>query len=188
MPKRKASRKTTPENKYIIRVDCKYEHAWHVRWCKSGVWNEGVQSKAFSDKKYGGKREAFKAAQEYRNSILKKENKLHLLEHHATEFHKICEVKNHVHNSSGIIGVRKETQYKNINDIIYIYTCWAASGSRNGIHWRKQFSINRFGERTAFLKACEARYERHGKLYIHKRLWEFPCKPNVPYVCVKYKL
>jgi len=161
------------KHKYITRMDYNNVHGYIVRWSVTGNWEKDTQSKLFSDGVYGSKRKALIAAKKFRNAKYKSLGKEELL-----DGRKPRKVRRHSRNVSGILGVRYNLHSRNIT----FYEEWSAFGYKFGKHWRKAFSINKHGERAAFLLACRARYRKQGELQIVCDLNELPFIPDVPYV------
>jgi len=159
--------------KFITRMDFDKTHGWNVRWSTCGIWKKNMQSKLFSDSKYGGKRKALLAAKKFRNAKYKSLGLEELLDKRIK-----TKVRRHSKNTSGIIGVRRNS-YKRDNKI---YEEWTAHGCKNYEPWRKAFSIDKYGERGAFILACRTRYKKQGNIQIVCKFNELPFRPNVPYV------
>lgn len=158
--------------KYITRMDYENVCGWSVRWSSSGIWENDTTSKLFSDSKYGGKRRALNAAKKFRDEKYKSLKKEELLNNKLKRI-----VRRHSRNTSGIIGVRNSYTIRGN----YIYEEWTAFGYKDGKHWRKAYSINKYGDKGAFILACRARHRKQGTLQIVVRLKDLPYRPNVPY-------
>jgi len=157
--------------KYISRVDSGHTHCWYFRFAQREHWPIN-HNKTFSDGIYGSKAKSLKAAITYRDNYLKACKKLHLLNNNGT-----CIRHRHASNTSGIIGVHFQINYKKHNE----YHFWAASGQVDYKHWRKTFSTNKYEDEQAFHMACEARFKRHGTLAIVAPIRQLPYRPLVPY-------
>jgi len=133
-----------------------------------------VITKLFSFKKYGGKRKALAAAQEYRDELLRELKNEHLLS------------KSHVYpaqhnrsakNNSGVIGVRLfETSSKGNT-----YESWGVTYNQNGKGVQRSFSTTKYGFCEAFRLACKVRYENVGELIVLVPIKDLPCHPKLPY-------
>lgn len=133
--------------------------------------NTDQYTETFNDRKCNGRAKALAKAIERRYNILKKHNKLHLLNANKPAVYN-CNKR----NTSGVIGLSiKQSEYYS----------WEAHGMFDGVTWSKGFSVNRFGEKEAFQLACEARYKKHGKLTVTCNLKDLLAKPRVPYVISK---
>jgi hypothetical protein len=76
-----------------------------------------------------------------------------------------------------IIGISRSCSFnKGHGYMVY----WRANWYMNGEQCAKNFSIGCYDEKTAFLLACDARYEACGLLIV-KNFDQMPCKPHVPF-------
>ncbi len=122
-------------------------------------------SQLFTFKKHGGVRKAYKAALAFRDIHLKRLQLLGFVNQR---------VPNRISKKShGIIGVYLS---RATNGSLL----WTASYRKNAKGSRKSFSVNRYGNRTAFQLACQFRFLRIGTLIIVDRS-SLPCMPKVPY-------
>lgn len=158
--------------KYLVRFHSGHTHGWQFRYALDGNW-ANPETKFFPDKRCGSSIKALKAARAYRNKFLKAHDLYYLLKGRA----KKGVVKNHIHNTSGIVGVCLSVTYKKE----YEYFAWRGQGMINSRIWVKTFSIDKYTERVAFIKACAERYKRHGVLHINCNIKDLPCNPGVPY-------
>jgi len=161
--------------KYIWRRDDngRWTHGWSVAYPKNTSNITDIRTKFFSDKKYGGKRKSHLAAKKFRDKKYA-ELELSYLITRKTRSRQRSPTKD------GIIGVK-------YYDYLSITPYWQAHGSENDQQWSKQFSVYKYGSKGAFLMACKERYKRHGTLFIHDRIKDLPCRPDVPYKLIKSK-
>ena len=135
----------TPDSHYAItRIDLPSAgtHGWQVRLQRRGVKHR----KFFADSTFGTPKQAFSAAQTWRNTLLKELTRTQA---------RTCESSRR--NNSGVVGVSKITVVSS-NGTVYQF--WQAPGSPTPGHRRYiKFSIKRHGDRTAFKLAVEARTE-----------------------------
>ena len=118
---------------------------WEVRMQRRGKKTE----KFFSDNKHGGKREALKAAKEFRDALEKKSRKYTVKE---------LASKPSKRNKSGVVGVRLHHQKDTRGDYIYYYWYWVAQWTDGrGRRRTKSFSVHTYGDEEAYRLACEAR-------------------------------
>lgn len=141
------------EMRYLSRVDIGKKgtggetHAWQFR-LKRGDVNI---SRFFSDNKYGGKEEALKCAQQFRDEIEKLYPAITGKEKYLKPTKK---------NKSGVVGVhRLERDYTKSNrPSKYHDSAWVASWiDDSGKKVFRRFSIRRFGEPEAFRLAITTR-------------------------------
>jgi hypothetical protein len=141
------------KNKYIVRCD-KY---WHVK-IRIGPQ---VLHKCFSFSKYDGIKNALEQAIQWRNDALEQHGQLDRLGYKKAPDRwstKTC---------CPIIGVYR-TYTKDKGKIRYN---WTARISHKGKEVKRHFSIRKYGEREAFLKACITRKAYCGTLMlINKKL------------------
>jgi len=123
-------------------------HYWQVTIQR---WNR-VYIRNFPDRRHGGRDQALAAAQAYRDNLL--------AQHEPMTRQARCAVlkKN---NQSGVSGVTRsvvmDRRLKAVGPTAYWVARWPG---QNGIPTERRFSVKRFGEWGAFLRAVEAR--RHG--------------------------
>jgi len=129
--------------------------------------NEGRKVKCFSFNKWGGKCAAFLLALKWRNEML---TKYDLWE--RINFEKSPDIFAGAEKVQPIIGVYQTNSSGNIN--------WCAHFQINHLVTKRHFSINKYGDKTAFLKACKIRFKNSGKLIVINRD-ALPCRPDVPY-------
>lgn len=143
--------------KNITRIDNKKTHGWQVRVYASG---KEICSKLFSDKKYGnGNREIgyWAALTEAGNYLKHCKDKLPL-ERYPTQ------VRKHVNNKSGIVGVFKRIIQRK-NDTI---TAWVGHYRKDGKTFTKQFLCTIYNPNRAFRLAHEFRKQGLSELLSKK--------------------
>jgi hypothetical protein len=139
------SSKKPPRNIRRLDHDAKGDHGWIVTLQRKGA----AIVKRFSDGIYGGKREALKAAVEYRDSFLARDKPFDHQIWIRTRLRK--------NNKSGIPGVlryeiprRSDPQ----NPREYWIATWT---NEHGVTRQRKFSIERYGEEEAKLLAIAER-------------------------------
>lgn len=142
--------------KGISRIDCPQNKTvgWYVRVRLGNV----TKSKFVSDHKNGGKEEALKLAVEFRNQLEQELGKP------RTDW---VIVGNNPRNRTGVVGVRRATKkYKGKDGKIYLNevyeVTWNAGREKRG---RTSVSIAKYGERSAFRRACAIRRQKEQQLY-----------------------
>lgn len=130
----------------ISRIDDEqtHTHSWLVRVQR----RNRIHSRHFSDKACGGTRQALQAAKDYRDGLIEQHPPLSL-----TDF---CMIRKKT-NRSGVSGVtrheepgRKPTSPRHC----FWLAQWPIGGGKAK---KRKFSIKRFGERGAYLRALRAR-------------------------------
>jgi len=161
--------------KYIRRIDKDetYTHGWIVSYPKDPNNITDVKGKYFPDRKHGGKRKSFSAAKNFRDN---KYNELSL----SYLITRITSSRQRSRTKKGIVGVR---YYDDLKRSPY----WQACGCKYKKKWNKRFNSYINGDVTAFLMACRERHKHHGTLFIHGRIKDLPCRPDVPYKLIKSK-
>ncbi len=118
---------------------------WEVRLQRKGEKTE----KFFSDKKFGGRRAALRAAKEFRDELEEKYSK-YTVEELAESPSK--------RNKSGVVGVRLHQQVDQRGDYEYHYWYWVAQWTDGrGRRRTRSFSVHQHGDDEAFRLACQAR-------------------------------
>jgi hypothetical protein len=142
--------------KGISRIDCPENKTvgWYVRVRLGNV----TKSKFVSDHKNGGKEEALKLAVEFRNQLEQELGKP------RTDW---VIVGNNPRNRTGVVGVRRTTKkYKGKDGKVYLNevyeVTWNAGREKRG---RTSVSIAKYGERSAFRRACAIRRQKEQLLY-----------------------
>jgi AP2 domain len=123
----------------ISRIDQpeKKNFGYYVRL----TWRGTQYAKFFSDKKYGGKRKALKAAEQYFDEL----DEQMPLESQVGRMS--------VRNSSGIVGVSRTKSSSRGHRYEYWQAWWGSGGDRRSA----KFSINKYGEDKAKELAIQAR-------------------------------
>ena len=142
-----------PRSKGVIRIDSDSTHGWQVRVYRHGK----TYSKLFSDRKCGGKEEAFQEAVEYRKEL---EAEVAAMPESAPRRRLIRHNKN---NSTGVVGVSRtyKTDRRGVKHEVYAVSWNPEPGQAKGT----SFSIKKYGEDTAFKMACRLRWEKMKEIY-----------------------
>ncbi len=148
--------RATSGYKGISRIDHeeKHTHGWYVRVC----YDRKMHSKFFSDASNGGKEKALKKAVKYRNDLEKQLGK--------PRTDRIVVVSN-IRNTTGVIGVQRTLKPVKTADgpklagAVYEVT-WSPEPN---VLRKTSFSIEKYGEEGAFLKAVELRQKMEKKIY-----------------------
>jgi hypothetical protein len=142
--------------KGISRIDSpqKKMHGWYIRVRLNNV----TKSKFISDLKNGGKEVALKKAIECRNQLEQELGKP------RTDW---VIVGNNPRNKSGVVGVRRAVKkYTGKDGKVYLNevyeVSWNAGREKKG---RTSVSINKYGERGAFRRACAIRRQKEQQMY-----------------------
>ncbi len=125
--------------KDIARIDqeSKRTHGWYVRVRFQGV----THAKFFSDRKCGGRNSSLLSAISWRNATEKKLGKVRTDKHVVTVSS----------SGTGVVGVR-------LNEKLARYeVSWVRPDGRQG---KTSVSINRYGRKAAFERACAIRREK----------------------------
>jgi hypothetical protein len=139
------STRNPPHNIRRVDHDSKGDHGWIVTLQRRGA----VIVKRFSDGIYGGKREALKAAVEYRDSFIARDKPFDHQIWIRTRLRK--------NNKSGIPGVHRYeiTDNRNPENVrIYWIAAWT---DQYGATRQRKFSVARYGEDEAKLLAIAER-------------------------------
>ena len=143
--------------KGVIRIDSDSTHGWQVRVYRDGK----TYSKLFSDRKCGGREEAFAAARDYRTSLVEEVADLPAVEPRRRL------VRRNRGNTSGVVGISRtyKRDRRGVRHEVYAVSWNPEPGVARGT----SFSIRRYGEDQAFQKACELRWAKmkgiHGDRY-----------------------
>ena len=142
-----------PRAKGVIRIDSDSTHGWQVRVYRHGK----TYSRLFSDRKCGGREEAFEAALAYRAEL---EEEVAQLPESSPRRRLIRRNKN---NSSGVVGISRtyKRDRRGIRHEVYAVSWNPEPGVAKGT----SFSIKRYGEDTAFGLACKLRWEKMKEIY-----------------------
>jgi len=127
-------------------------HGWQVRIQRKGV----RYGRFFSDSAWGGPREAFDRALQYREKILAHSRRLREGDSASARSRTGPDQR----NRSGVVGVTNILQRSNGVEYRFWQASWTSpDGSRETI----RFSVLKFGDTRAFEFACEARRDAMGK-------------------------
>ena len=142
-----------PRAKGVIRIDSDSTHGYQVRVYRHGK----TYSRLFSDRKSGGKEEAYKQAAEYRKKLV---TDVDAMPESAPRRRLIRHNKN---NSSGVVGISRtfKRDRRGIKHEVYAVSWNPEPGTARGT----SFSIKKYGEDTAFKKACKLRFEKMNEIY-----------------------
>lgn len=143
-------------HKGVSRIDCPERKTvgWYVRVRLGNV----TKSKFISDSKHGGKDAGLLRAVECRNQLERELGKP------RTDWVVVGE---NPRNKSGIVGVRRAVKkYKGKDGTIYLNevyeVSWNAGREKKG---RTSVSIKKYGEASAFRRACAIRRQKEQQLY-----------------------
>ena len=142
-----------PRAKGIIRIDSDSTHGWQVRVYRHGK----TYSRLFSDRKVGGKEEAFEAALAYRSTLEDE------VEQIPTPPPRRRLVHRNRNNSTGVVGISRtyKRDRRGIRHEVYAVSWNPEPGVARGT----SFSVKRYGEDTAFRLACKLRWEKMKAIY-----------------------
>ena len=142
--------------KGISRIDCPENKTvgWYVRVRLGNV----TRSKFVSDRKHGGKESALLRAVECRNQFEQELGKP------RTDW---VIIGKNPRNRSGVVGVRRAVKkYKGKDGTVYLNevyeVTWNAGRESRG---RTSVSISKYGEMSAFRRACAIRRQKEQQLY-----------------------
>lgn len=129
-------------------------HGWYVRV----RFNNDTRSKFYSDKQYGGREAALLRAVEGRNDLEQELGKP------RTDW---VVVGGNPRNASGVVGVRRAVRkYKGKDGQVYLNevyeVSWNAGREKMG---RTSVSIKKYGEASAFRRACAIRRQKEQLMY-----------------------
>ena len=152
----KTMRRANSGHKGISRIDHdgKHTHGWYVRVC----FDRKMHSKLFSDASNGGKERALKKAVKYRNELEKQLGK--------PRTDRIIVVSNN-RNTTGVLGVQRTLKRPltgkgdKLGGAVFEVT-WSPESNQLR---KTSFSIDKFGEEGAFLKAVDFRQKMEKKTY-----------------------
>ena len=134
---------SAPNDSYALaRIDLPGAgtHGWQVRLQRRGV----KYAKYFGDRVYGSHQNAFLAAKEWRDLLLKKIKE--------GEKARICTRSSR--NRSGVVGVSQVTVLTNGAEYRFWQATWSPSPGRRRC---VKFSVMRYGDQVAFRLAVKAR-------------------------------
>ncbi len=144
--------KASSGHKGISRIDHegKHTHGWFVRVC----FERKIHAKFFSDLSNGGKEKALKKAVKHRNDLEKQLGK--------PRTDRLVVVSNS-RNTTGVIGVQRTIRSAKLKDGGAVFeVTWSPEPNTLG---KTCFSIAKYGEEGAFLKAVEFRQKAEKKIY-----------------------
>lgn len=131
----------------IRRVDhdASHTHCWRVRVQR----RTRVYVRNFSDNRHGGSEQARQVAQLYRDALI--------LAHPPLSKPAYCAIRKK-NNRSGISGLTRVDRWDLVNGRRIRKLLWEAQWPiGNGKSQHKKFSITKYGERGAYLRALKAR-------------------------------
>jgi hypothetical protein len=142
-----------PRAKGVIRIDSDSTHGWQVRVYRHGK----TYSRLFSDRKCGGKEEAFQQALAFREeledevaTLPEAEPKRRLIRHNKS-------------NATGVLGISrtfKRDRHGRRHEV-YAVSWNPEPGKARGT----SFSIAKYGEETAFKMACRLRFQKMKEIH-----------------------
>lgn len=143
--------------KSISRIDATTSktHGWYVRVYYKGVMN----SKFFSDSRYGSSEQALEEAIQYRDELEKRIGK-------PRTDRPVVRVS--PRNQTGVVGVRRRRKApgkkgKNHYDVYEV--TWSPEPGKMK---RTSVSIAKYGEEEAFKRACEIRKRKEREMYAYE--------------------
>ena len=142
-----------PRAKGIIRIDSDSTHGWQVRVYRHGK----TYSRLFSDRKLGGREEAFEAARAYRRTL---EEEVEQIPPPPPRRRLVHANRN---NSTGVVGISRTFKRDRQGTRQEVYA--VSWNPEPGVARGTSFSINRYGEDTAFRLACKLRWEKMREIY-----------------------
>ena len=142
-----------PRSKGIIRIDSDSTHGWQVRVYRHGR----TYSRLFSDRKMGGKEEAYQAALAYRSELEEEVDQI------PAPPPRRRLVQRNRNNSTGVVGISRtyKRDRRGVRHEVYAVSWNPEPGVARGT----SFSIKRYGEDTAFRLACKLRWEKMKEIY-----------------------
>ena len=141
---------------HIYRID--HQKSWTHSWLVTIQCRGRIYNRQFSDGVHGGKQQALEAAKTYRDNLRS------TLQPWTRQ--ELCSVKKK-NNRSGVSGVTRIKVSQKIRGRTLSLHFWLAQWPIGGSKAKqKKFSIKKYGERGAFLRALAVR--RHAL----KTLWQ----------------
>jgi len=142
-----------PRSLGVIRIDSDSTHGYQVRVYRHGR----TYSRLFSDRKCGGKDEAYEQSVEYRKKLV---TEVDAMPESAPRRRLIRHNKN---NSSGVVGISRtfKRDRRGIKHEVYAISWNPEAGAPRGT----SYSIKKYGEDTAFKMACKLRFEKMKEIY-----------------------
>jgi hypothetical protein len=138
-------RRSNPYGIYRVDHEASRTHSWLVTIQRRGR----IYNRRFSDRVYGGKRNALQAAKAYRNRLASQLQPLTRQE--------LCAIRKK-NNRSGVSGIIRVDVQEKSRGRLYRRIYWDAQwplGKGKACH--KKFSVKKYGERGAFLRALRVR-------------------------------
>lgn len=154
--------------KYIYRREADKPEGYFVRVSKSV--GEKIPSKSFFVRDYKNMDDCLAAAKIHRNGILKEYNCMHMLYAHPAAI-----------GMSGTIGVAYHSVIMNEGMHFSYKAIWSERTTGGPKERSVTFSIRKYGEKAAYIKACEVRFKHKGTIYINNKTL-IPCLPEVDYI------
>ncbi|HLA63420.1 MAG TPA: hypothetical protein VK610_03275 [Rhodothermales bacterium] len=146
-----------PRAKGVIRIDSHSTHGWQVRVYRQGK----THSRLFSDRKHGSRAAAFDAARAYREEL---EAAVAAMPAAPTPRRLI---RSNRSNLTGVVGISRTFKRDRKGGLHEVYA--VSWNPEPGVARGASFSIEKYGEDTAFKMACKLRWEKmreiHGDRY-----------------------
>jgi hypothetical protein len=142
-----------PRAKGVIRIDSDSTHGWQVRVYRHGK----TYSKLFSDRKCGGRDEAFAQAIAFRDEL---EEEVMAMPEAEPKRRFIRHNKNNVTGVLGISRTFKRDRHGRRHEV-YAVSWNPEPGTARGT----SFSIAKYGEETAFKMACRLRFQKMKEIH-----------------------
>lgn len=139
-----------PRAKGVIRIDSDSTHGWQVRVYRHGK----TYSRLFSDRKHGGRADAFEAARRHRERLAEAVAELP----DAGPRRRLV-----AHGERGVVGVSRahKRDRRGVRHEVYAVSWNPEPGVARGT----SFSIKRYGEEDAFRRACQLRWTKMKEIY-----------------------
>ena len=139
---------TTAKEAGISRIDTESTHGWYVRAYRNGK----VQSKFFSDRKYGDKWSALEEAKVHRDDLLQ------AVASEPKEPRKRSPQISAKRSGTGVVGVTRTDKRSASGNML---TCYSVSWRpKPNVQKCTSFSWEKYGEEAAFRMAVTHRFER----------------------------
>ncbi len=142
-----------PRAKGVIRIDSASTHGWQVRVYRHGK----TYSRLFSDRKYADRQAAFEAAEAYRKEL---EEEVAAMPEGAPRRRLIRHNRN---NATGVVGISRTFKRDRSGKRHEVYA--VSWNPEPGVARGTSFSIQKYGEDTAFKLACKLRWEKMHAIY-----------------------
>ena len=132
----------------ISRIDTESTHGWYVRAYRNGK----VQSKFFSDRKYGDKWAALESAKDHRDDLFQ------TVASEPKEPRKRSPQISAKRSGTGVVGVTRTDKRSASGNML---TCYSVSWRpKPNVQKCTSFSWEKYGEEAAFTMAVSHRFER----------------------------